>query len=378
MALDPAREARIEHWLVRRGIPHFIDQYSASRDVLTRAIPFLVFVFLVEMVGAGKLGWPWWANRLAEVGALGVLVAIWAVANRARGRRPLARPERVGWVEVSVFVLGPAIVPILFGGELDHAGLVVLANVGVLAATYLVTSYGLVPMSRWALVRMVGQIGDTLRLFTRGLPLLLVAFTFLFINAEVWQVAASLDAWFMTATLLLFGLVGLVFVVTRLPDELRPLAVFTERSEIEALIAGSPAAGLPAPDPSDVPGPTRRQSANAALVMVFVQGMRIVAASLMLGAFFVLFGLLTMAPATIEAWTAAPVETLATFELAGRTITMTAELLAVAGFLAGFSGMYFAVYLVTDPTFRTEFFDDVRHELREAFAVRAVYVGARR
>ncbi|NIR34654.1 MAG: hypothetical protein GWN79_00640, partial [Actinobacteria bacterium] len=54
--------------------------------------------------------------------------------------------------------------PVLFGGELDDAGLTIVVNVAVLAGAYAVTSYGIVPMMRWALVRMVVQIGDTLRL----------------------------------------------------------------------------------------------------------------------------------------------------------------------------------------------------------------------
>ena len=46
----------------------------------------------------------------------------------------------------------------------------------------------------------------------------------------------------------------------------------------------------------------------------------------------------------------------------------------MAVFLAGFSGFYFTVYLVTDATYRQEFFEDVVGELREAFAVRVVYL----
>jgi hypothetical protein len=53
----------IERWLVRRGIPHFIDRYGASRDVLTRAIPAPTLVFLFEVFGA--------AVRAAYLDALG-------------------------------------------------------------------------------------------------------------------------------------------------------------------------------------------------------------------------------------------------------------------------------------------------------------------
>jgi hypothetical protein len=64
---------------------------------------------------------------------------------------------------------------------------------------------------------------------------------------------------------------------------------------------------------------------------------------------------------------------LATVTVGHRNLVVTEELLRVAGFLTAFSGMNFTVYLLTDETYRREFRDEVLSELREAFAVRAVY-----
>jgi len=58
-------------------------------------------------------------------------------------------------------------------------------------------------------------------------------------------------------------------------------------------------------------------------------------------------------------------------------VVLTSELLQVAGFLTAFSGFYFTVYVLTDATYRKEFLDEVLVELRQAFAVRAVYLAAR-
>jgi hypothetical protein len=49
----------------------------------------------------------------------------------------------------------------------------------------------------------------------------------------------------------------------------------------------------------------------------------------------------------------------------------------VAGFLTAFSGFYFTVYVLTDATYRREFLEEVLAELRQAFAVRAVYLATR-
>jgi hypothetical protein len=45
----------------------------------------------------------------------------------------------------------------------------------------------------------------------------------------------------------------------------------------------------------------------------------------------------------------------------------------VAGFLSAFSGLYFTVTMLTDVTYRQEFLEEVVVDVRQAFAVRAVY-----
>jgi len=190
----------------------------------------------------------------------------------------------------------------------------------------------------------------------------------------VWQVAGRLEHAYLAAILGLFVGLGAVFVVARLPGELSRAAAFDDAATIAEITAGTPAESLPAPEPGLVPPPSRRQWSNAGLVVLFTQGMRVLLAAILIGGFFVLFGLLTMRPETIASWTLADPEVLARFTLFGREVAVTAELLRVAIFLAGFSGLYFAVYLVTDATFRTEFFEDVITEMRQAFAVRAVYL----
>jgi hypothetical protein len=57
-----------------------------------------------------------------------------------------------------------------------------------------------------------------------------------------------------------------------------------------------------------------------------------------------------------------------------RHMVLTEELLRIAGFLAVFSGFYFAVAVLTEDTYREEFLDDVVSEVGRALAVRAVYL----
>jgi hypothetical protein len=93
-------------------------------------------------------------------------------------------------------------------------------------------------------------------------------------------------------------------------------------------------------------------------------------------AFFVGFGLLAIGPDVMARWVpdAAANDPIATFSVLGRDAALTPALLRVAVFLAAFSGFYVAVYAVTDAAYREQFFDRVAAELRQTFAVRAVYL----
>ena len=69
-----------------------------------------------------------------------------------------------------------------------------LVTIGLLAAlTYALTALNAQPIVAWALSRTFGSLRTLLPMMTRALPLLLIFVTFLFINAEVWQVSAQQD-----------------------------------------------------------------------------------------------------------------------------------------------------------------------------------------
>jgi hypothetical protein len=94
--------------------------------------------------------------------------------------------------------------------------------------------------------------------------------------------------------------------------------------------------------------------------------------------FFVVLGLLTVTPEVIRSWTGRAGAEVVTFDLLGRQVPLTEELLKVSAFLAAFSGLYFSVVLVTDATYRQEFFDEVLADIRRTFAVRVAYLAALR
>lgn len=377
---------RTERWFVQRGLPHFIDEYRATTDVWTRAAPFLTLVFLAELSfsldedreGLGEL--------LPLLGGLTIFVVGVMAVNRLRGRRLLQRPDRVGTPELSLFVIAPALLPALFSKDhlTDSLGAVLL-NVVILALTFVVTSYGLVPMTRWALGQMFRQLANVADLMVRSLPLLLLFATFLFLNTEIWQVAAELEAPFLLMVLgMLFG-AGIIFLVLRQRREVELVSHF--RSWPEALeCSGSSPVSVVAVDglvePPDPEPLGRRARINIALVLVFSQGVQIILVATVIGLFYVGFGLVAVRETTMASWVGAPLDVLGEITVFGHPVVLTWDLIRVAGLVAAFSALQFTFSALTDQTYREEFFEGMLSEMRASLATRAVYlevlVGAHR
>ncbi|MCW2769406.1 MAG: hypothetical protein JWR27_839 [Aeromicrobium sp.] len=264
---------------------------------------------------------------------------------------------------------------VLVSTVLDYRGsvgtgvgaLVFLALLGLFAGRLLRMG----TMLRWAIRRTFGSLGLMFPLLTRALPLLLLAVTFLFINAEVWQVAALMSRPVLWVSVLFFGVIAMVFLLVRLPEEVREVERDVVGARVAECCAGTPAeqaAHEVSSEPADLP---RFARANLVLALLFNQAIQVLLLALGLFAFFAVFGSLTIPDSTVQAWTGEAVTDLPSL---GRIIPLTNELFQVAVFLSAFSGLYFTVYAVTDETYRSQFFAGVSHELERAVAVNAVYV----
>lgn len=373
VALD--RRNRTERWFVRRGLPHLIEDYSAADDVFTRAAPFLTVVFVAEMFFTFDEDRSGWAEVLPFIGGLFILFGAAASVNVLRGRRVLQLPDRVGTPELALFVLVPPLLPALFGTHqlVDTTG-TIAANLVILVGAYVVTSYGLVPMTRWALGQMFRQVGDLANLMIRSLPLLLLFTTFLFLNAEIWQVGADFEAPFYWLVIGLIVMVGVAFLLLRLPSEVHGVADFDDWGEVADLAQESPMAGVDPPSgrPPDAPL-GRAARVNVALVLIFSQAVQILMVATIIGAFYVAFGIVAVREATILQWTAVEPDVIARWTLFGNPVVLTWDLLRVSGFIAAFAGLQFTVSALTDSTYREEFFEDLLIEIREALATRVLY-----
>ena len=105
--------------------------------------------------------------------------------------------------------------------------------------------------------------------------------------------------------------------------------------------------------------------------MFVSQGLQVLVVAVLVGAFFVAFGALAITPDVVESWIGRRPHA-----IAGSAST-SVELLKVSSGLAAFSGLYYAIAVLTDPAYREEFLDELQTSLRETFGVRARYLEAR-
>lgn len=341
--------AAYERRLRRAGLPLLIEDYSAWEDIFTRAVPLLSLVVLGELLGAVDRDWPWWGNALALLGGMAIVAAGVALVNHRRGRRPLSIPDRVGPIELTAFVLVPALLPLVFGGQETSALVTAAGNLALLVLIYLVVGIGLLSILRWTAARLMGQLAASLKLLTRAVPVLLIFMIVLFINTEMWQVFSDVSDGALLAVIVLFIATASSFVISRLPREVRALEL-----EVGA-----------------DPPLTARQRFNVGLVMFVSQGLQVLVVAVLVGAFFVAFGALAITPDVVESWIGERPHS-----IAGNAST-SVELLKVSSGLAAFSGLYYAIAVLSDATYREEFLDDLQTSLRETFADRARYLHAR-
>jgi hypothetical protein len=323
-APDPLRAT--ESWFVKHGLPYFVPRgRTSARQALhpRRTVPLLLLTVVVS-VGVAALLIYWSGDRSFGPGTL-------------------------------VFV-------------------------GLAAAFgYAVTALGARPILTWAVAQTVGGLRHLLPMIARSLPLLVVFVLFLFINAEVWHVAANLDGAVLWLVVVMFLGLGTAFFVMRLPEEIDRADDLLDDRRIVEVTRGTPIEGEVAGVADARPGLltaetvlTRFERANLMLALVVVQLSQVLLVGLSLLLFLLGFGMVAMKRGVVETWIGEP-----TTHLPG-IANLSVELVQVSVFLAAFSAFYISVTAVTDDAYRGAFFTGVMQELERSIAVRAAYNAVRR
>lgn len=380
MPADAPELRATERWFIRRGLPMFVEDYSAGRDVWTRAVPALLVLFVLMLGGVGDLvdGVLGWVLFSAVVAAT---LAAYVVQNRRRGRPAFAAPAKVTLPWLAAFVVVPPLAQVVATRQLDWGDLLggIAVALVLLAIVYGVTRYALVALAVWVVRWTFRQISDVTRLITRVLPLMLLFITFLFINTEVWQVAGTMTAGVLWGSLAVFGVLGTLFIVGRSREEFARIESSTDRDVIAAAVVGTPLEGhADALDGLEVPVPLRgRQRANLLLVMVTAQAVQVALVGVVVWSFFMIFGAVAISIPVQAAW-------LGDLDVIDPLISLSADhavtrqLTRVATFLGGFAGFYATVYAASDKVYRAHFSERITTDLERALGVRRAYLADRR
>jgi hypothetical protein len=271
---------------------------------------------------------------------------------REHVRRRLHTSRLLAVALVGLLVAVPAGIAVGWWAEEVSAGIAVGATVLLLgAAVYAGRALQVRLIAKWALRHSLESLELLFPLVTRAMPMLLLFVTFLFINTEVWMVASALRGGTLWGAVMLFAALAVGFLVVRLIEEVDRLDDEVGRDELG--------------DDADVVG---LQRTNLVLVLLITQAFQVLLLALAVFAFFIVFGAVAMEEDVLTAWIGKDL----TYPWGIRPVSR--ELVQVSVFLAAFSGLYFAVYAVTDETYRREFFTDILGELEQALKVRMRYL----
>ena len=262
--------------------------------------------------------------------------------------------------------------------QISFAPAVLVSGLLLAATWYALTALHARPIVTWALARTFGSLRTLLPMTTRALPLLLIFITFLFINTEVWQVASNLSVGVLWLTVLLFVLLGVAFLMVRLPEEVDRADDDVDDRLLLNACRGTPLEDAcrelvedPGADPAAYAEVTGFERWNLILVLMIIQSVQVLLLTVSVFVFLVVFGSLIMTEPVMNAWLTHPTHSVPGFA------SVSVALTQVATFLAAFSGLYLTVSTVTDENYRTQFFGSVMREMERAVGLRAVYLAVR-
>lgn len=407
----------VEKWFIKRGLPHFIENYKATEDVFNRALPLFVVLVVFQMGLELTSKSVTWKDRLIG-GALGLaaVAVVILVANLVRQPQRWYRwPRKIGPVEITLLVLLGPVVGKLSGARWSAVLADFFANIGVLALVYLLTAYAILPVLKWALRHSFEELGNLGNLASKALPMLALFGTFLFLNVDMWHIASSFDnrsqLWYTT---LFFAAITFLFLMVRLPGEVKNLQGDYYLEAVIAAAADTPLHEHVGDLDDELPQlrTNRRQRVNMLFVLAFTQVIQILLLSVVVFVYFVSLGKLAVTDGQVADWLRTPEcpklpfkpahnpeaymqacgfaneeqakawmkiidpGTLFGFQarVPGTNLAFSEPLLRTAILLTTFSAFFFAVSAVTDEAYRKDFFESITGRIAKCLTVRCGYV----
>jgi Ca2+/Na+ antiporter len=379
--IDDALLRSTETWFVRRGLPFFIEDRKATDDVFTRALPLLLGLFVVNLMVVLSLHLRVWERVAGAALGIALMAVLYILLNLVRGQKALGLPARIGWIEISGFVLIPPIVAFASRHRLRDALIDLAVSVSVAALIYLVAS-ALLPLARWALRRTFQELGEVFNLAARALPLLFLFNSFLFISKDVWEFSGEMSRDRLWGVVALFAVFTVLFLFYRLPDEVRRVAAHDDRETIVVACVATPmetVAERVTLHEGTLPL-TRAQRVNILLVLFIGQILQVFLLGVLVFVFFLGFGKAALSLDLINDWTGKSKDHHDWTTVFGHPLqyfvhfSVDLRLWQVSLFLAAVSAFFFAISSLTDEAYKEQFYERMSKELETAIQVRRVYL----
>jgi hypothetical protein len=368
-----------ERWFERRGLPYASQHDGRPLVLFNRAIPLLVLVLVAEAI-ALLFSDDYEGSMLYGVfllTAAGLLLLVILVMG-GRPRRTWRLPAWLAWIAGAAFGLGPAAIALVFeGGDGLVVGLLA-TNVVVFVLVMLGEYYNIIPIIRREVHEIRTGQRQMLAPMRQVMPIMLLLVFFLFMTAEVWQIAHDATPLGFTVVVVALIAFSAAFVASRAQDALAGVSTFTSWNQIDEVAEATTAPDLPLPD--DLPEPPDLTDTigqgEVKLLLSVTMAVQLVLVAIVVTLALTAVGALVVRRETILQWTRledADWNPIVALTIAGNEYAITAETLLMATLLGVFSAMQFAVSIFTDAELQKTYFAGVRDDAREVLAVRARY-----
>jgi hypothetical protein len=345
------RIRELERGFRRDGLPTLIVDAPATEEIFPRALPFLMVVFVVELLDALEVKGGW-TNLLLGLGGVLLLGAAFGTLNVMRGRRFLSIPDRLSSPALVAFVVLPGVLSAVFDGRFQGSLSIIVVNVAIVALVYVVVGFALLSVVRWACARLFVHLGASMTALIRAVPLLLLFSLISFFTAEIWQVFATTGSAAYWTAIGMFVVLAMGFLIVRMPGVVSEL-------QVEAYIGEVPL--------------RRRERLNLATVALLCESLQVLFVSAAVWLFYVVLGTLVVPADVRSAWLDQPDNVIWDISWFGDRLQVTSQLLRVATAVAAFTALYYAVTMLLDAAYRDQFVDALGKDLRGTFERRSEY-----
>lgn len=375
--IDVTQRRAADAWFLDRGLPAVLRPGALVRRLWPRSAPvvsaFAVFMansaLVVLITGEHTIDINGHPTR-TEWFILALLVAVlpiaalvgWLVSriSTLRGRTLAATAA------VTIAIAGG-----ILGGPSPRVLVDLLFEAIVIAAILALTASGAGSILGWAVQMTMSNLAAAGSLATRALPLLLLTLL-VFFNSPVWLMAATISRPRLWLALAVLTVIAAAFVVSVTADRVRPIMDAADPTDDRsARLAGTPFDTMP--DPVDVRPLSRTERLNVMFVVAASQVSQILIIAAMASLIFFLLGLILLSPELLAEWTR---NGRSDGTVLGMTIPVPDSLIQITYFLGALTFMYISAGTVSDPDYRTRFFDPLIDDVRLTLTARNRYRAA--